>query len=84
MFKFTNVCEVLHTKQKVLNTDVYCFVNNAAFSENISSPVGYKSEINDISREKAIMLLYIIVHIPEDNEMKLPLELFGIPPIRYK
>ena len=57
------------------------FINNAASSENIiSSPVGYKSEINDISREKAIMLLYIIVHIPEDNEMKLPLELFNIIP----
>ena len=37
-----------------------------------------------VGREKAIMLLSIIPHISEDNEMKLPLELFGIPPIRYK
>ena len=56
-------------KKKVLSTDAHFLIFNGRLSENsISSPGRYIEEINAISRENAIRVLNIVVHIPEYKE----------------
>ena len=66
------VCEVLHTKQKVLSTDVYCFFNNSALSQKTisNSLVVIQQKLMELAEKMLSWCSISLVHIPEHNEIK--------------